>query len=407
MHLSGIVPDVTHRNGRHTFLHKARVAREQEDVISFREIRSELINYWGMYLAQEEQKKKEMDRRLGNLLSSDLYPSHEWEATSPQQHKSPSGQSAQSPVLLDADTMVRNGIPMTGNPGNPPTLQGPMRLLKPNIGPSQASLQQCRQAQQQRMQQQQRMLALQEINQQASAQPTAALHGCNLHLQHQQHGQQQQQCVQRLNDLHTQQASLREHTMQAIAHAQPHLRHEVQARCDQQMHGLHTAVLEKQRRIAAYSEQGAYSVKQEPNNDDLYSDPFHDPSQTQNTSSVECVFPDLLRSAGHHVTPSFPSNIMCRNASIPTNNMPFSITHGDPRRTGEPGPSTKKRRIDSGFEEGDAEAMATYNHSVHYEGPGQNTRDYNGQVDEAGSGRSYVGKGKGRMEVKTEVIYLD
>jgi hypothetical protein len=42
--LANYVPDVSFRSGRHTFLHRARVAREQENVIAFREIRNELIH---------------------------------------------------------------------------------------------------------------------------------------------------------------------------------------------------------------------------------------------------------------------------------------------------------------------------------------------------------------------------
>jgi hypothetical protein len=115
--LATYVPDVTFRNGRHTFLHRARVAREQEDVVAFRGIRNELIHYWEAYKADEERKKREMDKRLGKLLESDMYPSHEWEDASPTRPQSPFGQTAQSPMLLDPDRMAQEGIPMTGNSG--------------------------------------------------------------------------------------------------------------------------------------------------------------------------------------------------------------------------------------------------------------------------------------------------
>ncbi|CAN9231303.1 unnamed protein product [Alternaria alternata] len=115
--LATYVPDVTFRNGRHTFLHRARVAREQEDVVAFRGIRNELIHYWEAYKADEERKKREMVKRLGKLLESDMYPSHEWEDASPTRPRSPFGQTAQSPVLLDPDRMAQEGIPMTGNSG--------------------------------------------------------------------------------------------------------------------------------------------------------------------------------------------------------------------------------------------------------------------------------------------------
>ncbi|CAN9325341.1 unnamed protein product [Alternaria alternata] len=130
--LANYVPDVTFRNGRHTFLHRARVAREQEDVVAFREIRNELIRYWEAYKADEERKKREMDKRLGKLLESDMYPSHEWEDASPTRPQSPFGQIAQSPVLLDPDRMAQEGIPMTGNSGEtrPYTSDQHIRMMK-------------------------------------------------------------------------------------------------------------------------------------------------------------------------------------------------------------------------------------------------------------------------------------
>ena len=48
--LSLVVPDVTARVGKHAFLHRARVAREKEDVEGFRHLRNELIEYWYAYL---------------------------------------------------------------------------------------------------------------------------------------------------------------------------------------------------------------------------------------------------------------------------------------------------------------------------------------------------------------------
>ncbi|RYN47241.1 hypothetical protein AA0117_g13464 [Alternaria alternata] len=89
--LANCVPAVTFKSGRHGFLHRARVAREQEDVVAFRGIRNELIDYWKAY----------MDSRLGKLLESDMYPSHEWKDASPTRSQPPFGQAAQSPVLLD------------------------------------------------------------------------------------------------------------------------------------------------------------------------------------------------------------------------------------------------------------------------------------------------------------------
>ncbi|KAH7079360.1 hypothetical protein BKA63DRAFT_532004 [Paraphoma chrysanthemicola] len=84
--LSSVVPDVTFRGGRHAFLHRARVAREQEDIESFRHLRNELIQYWYAYLDQEERKKNDMNARLSRMLDTDIYPSHEWEEP-PKQSK--------------------------------------------------------------------------------------------------------------------------------------------------------------------------------------------------------------------------------------------------------------------------------------------------------------------------------
>ncbi|KAF1841321.1 uncharacterized protein K460DRAFT_358101 [Cucurbitaria berberidis CBS 394.84] len=111
--LSNIVPDITYRNGRHTFLHRARVAREQENVAQFRHLRNELIQFWYAYVEQEERKKTDMNSRLSKMLDTDTYPSHEWEESSNPTRRNSS--AAQSPVVLNALTMAKEGIPMTGN----------------------------------------------------------------------------------------------------------------------------------------------------------------------------------------------------------------------------------------------------------------------------------------------------
>jgi hypothetical protein len=77
--LSAVVPGITFIQGRSAFLHRARVAREQENVEAFRHLRNELIQYWYNYLEQEERKKVEMNQRLGRMLDTDVYPSHEWQ----------------------------------------------------------------------------------------------------------------------------------------------------------------------------------------------------------------------------------------------------------------------------------------------------------------------------------------
>ncbi|KAJ6280759.1 hypothetical protein J3E71DRAFT_220679 [Bipolaris maydis] len=110
------VPDITLKSGRHTFLHRARVAREQEDVIAFRAIRAELLDYWTKHLEDQERKKRTMETRIARFLQSDKYPSHVWEEPIPVQ--SPDAlptQISKSPVALDTESMARDGIPMTGN----------------------------------------------------------------------------------------------------------------------------------------------------------------------------------------------------------------------------------------------------------------------------------------------------
>ncbi|KAF2735115.1 hypothetical protein EJ04DRAFT_552172 [Polyplosphaeria fusca] len=109
--LSSIVPDVMDRVGKFAFLHRARVARENEDVEAFRHLRNELIEYWYAYLEREEAKKNDMDSRLSQMLDTDVYPSHEKEPI-------PSLGSPGSDddcVMLDVDKMAAEGIPMQGN----------------------------------------------------------------------------------------------------------------------------------------------------------------------------------------------------------------------------------------------------------------------------------------------------
>jgi hypothetical protein len=76
--LHQFIPNI-YRSGQKSFLHRARVAREKEDVLAFREVRNELIGYWNQYLDEEEQKKKDMNKKLCQMLDTDSYPSEEAE----------------------------------------------------------------------------------------------------------------------------------------------------------------------------------------------------------------------------------------------------------------------------------------------------------------------------------------
>ncbi|KAJ4358606.1 uncharacterized protein N0V89_003190 [Didymosphaeria variabile] len=108
--LAATVPDVTARNGRHAFLHRARVAREQENVEAFRHLRNELIGYWEAYLEQEERKKDDMNRRLSRMLDVDVYPAS-WDedhacivGASSHATRSTSDSSSQSPIIASAES---------------------------------------------------------------------------------------------------------------------------------------------------------------------------------------------------------------------------------------------------------------------------------------------------------------
>ncbi|KAF2643171.1 hypothetical protein P280DRAFT_245194 [Massarina eburnea CBS 473.64] len=118
--LSIIIPDVTARIGKHAFLHRARVAREQEDIDRFRLLRDELIEYWYAYLEQEEMKREDINRRLSKMLDVDVYPSTADELfhrprQSPKSGPSSARSSVESPLVLDMDTMSKEGIPVHGN----------------------------------------------------------------------------------------------------------------------------------------------------------------------------------------------------------------------------------------------------------------------------------------------------
>lgn len=118
--LSSFTPEITQRTGRHTFLHRARVARENQDIEGFRHLRNELIEYWYAYLEQEEAKKDAMNSKLSRMLDMDIYPAHEVEKTSRRNSES---SGAGSPVDLNTEKMTAEGIPMQGNQMTAPQRQ--------------------------------------------------------------------------------------------------------------------------------------------------------------------------------------------------------------------------------------------------------------------------------------------
>jgi hypothetical protein len=118
--LSAIISSSMVRSGRRAFLHRARVAREHEDVESFRHIRNELIEYWYVYIEQEDLKKENMNRKMSRMLETDTYPSHEADTKS---GRGSSISEPQSPITLDAQKMAAEGIPMQGNQTDQQALQ--------------------------------------------------------------------------------------------------------------------------------------------------------------------------------------------------------------------------------------------------------------------------------------------
>ncbi|KAF2203136.1 hypothetical protein GQ43DRAFT_430140 [Delitschia confertaspora ATCC 74209] len=104
-----IIPKIQ-RPGKFAFLHRARVAREENDVDAFRELRYHLITYWNLYLENQDAIRRDMDHRLGRLLDADTYPEAESSSMSSNMNRTSS-----SPISLDADKMAEEGIPMQGN----------------------------------------------------------------------------------------------------------------------------------------------------------------------------------------------------------------------------------------------------------------------------------------------------
>jgi hypothetical protein len=112
--LAKIVRTVAFRPGRQAYLHRARVAREQEDVETFRKLQNELTQHWYAHLEYEEKLRIDMNLRLSRMLDADKYPTLQYPDESNYTTGQPSN-AAQSPTTLNTDIMVREGIPMTGN----------------------------------------------------------------------------------------------------------------------------------------------------------------------------------------------------------------------------------------------------------------------------------------------------
>ncbi|CAN9287885.1 unnamed protein product [Alternaria alternata] len=536
--LATYVPDVTFRNGRHTFLHRARVAREQEDVVAFRGIRNELIHYWEAYKADEERKKREMDKRLGKLLESDMYPSHEWEDASPTRPQSPFGQTAQSPMLLDPDRMAQEGIPMTGNSGETrPYISDQQSVqLSQNL---QSRQQEAQRQYAMRLQQQQPLGNLAASNmaarqgQQPGAQMPSAMQNPMQHIrmmkaqqqqskikpsnfgnyafQHQQvlraqaqaqaqaqqqayqqlhprlTGKQQYQarqhalfqqsrhCLARLTRLKKEESTIRQQANQVLSSLRtkqnPADAAKLQHNYKLQAHGMTLAVLEAQRKydevererrilekclsttnmvmgtqmntmlevgarkdqvlldtsefLQRKADKDSLGLKEEDkgdeedgsnvlfNNEDLYSDPFHDEISARRIKEEEeegaergkrgreCDSATTITTTVDTTTRTPDSYMRQKSPSSPrmSEESLGAAQGGVEVDVGMPGPSaTKKRRIDSGY----YETMECNIHSSSSDERRQESEDSlrasQLQIQREWKGPSYMGKGKGKMQ---------
>jgi hypothetical protein len=111
-----------YRNRQHSILHRARVARDQENVKAFRLLMDELVQYWYTYLEQEDRKKDAMNRLISKLLDADTY-SPSWEedpkpGTRSESKSSAPGSSLQSPIELDVDMRKHESNLVQGNVGH-------------------------------------------------------------------------------------------------------------------------------------------------------------------------------------------------------------------------------------------------------------------------------------------------
>lgn len=67
------------RQQRQCFLHRARVAREKEDIDMFRAVEAELMACWRHQLRLRELERQEVERALRRVVDADVYPGREGE----------------------------------------------------------------------------------------------------------------------------------------------------------------------------------------------------------------------------------------------------------------------------------------------------------------------------------------
>ena len=68
-----IMPHIA-KTGRHCPLHRARVARENEDIEAFRAIQAELLEVWNHRVRLQQLERQEVDAVLQRMMGADTYP---------------------------------------------------------------------------------------------------------------------------------------------------------------------------------------------------------------------------------------------------------------------------------------------------------------------------------------------
>jgi hypothetical protein len=374
--LSAVVPCVTYVRGRQAFLHRARVAREREDVEAFRRLRNDLIQHWYTYLEHEEWKKDDMNKRMSRMLESDIYPSNEWDDAPPTRRSS----EVKSPEGLDDGVMAKEGIPMAANPSLHPAVQqmqmqrtaAQHRAMCQQMGIDPTLGQAQRNAMQQAFMRQQQQAAMHPQHQMGMAAGlpgnVPVMHNGQIALMRQQAQQQAQQ--------HQQQAQQQMHVQQ---HPQQQTQQQMQLQMlAQQQAQQRTALLQQLDQMAGQApESAATSEELESGHPDTLMTDIAPDAESSSDSALDAVDVECFQ----HV------------------NLTADWLVDD----GEAGPSRKrkrKERVDWGCVDGDKDDVAESN------------GDSSG-VDMEIVESAYVGKGKGRMrmdgevEVKREVICID
>lgn len=72
--LAYLVPALLQQRGRNELLHRARVAREHEDIVGFRAVRADLMQHWYQYLERQENERNLMNAALSRMFDTDTYP---------------------------------------------------------------------------------------------------------------------------------------------------------------------------------------------------------------------------------------------------------------------------------------------------------------------------------------------